>query len=95
MTKQSHHKVYLVAVFVAFDTVCSADEVYPVVMKFRCPNFLFISPRLLNLGFFICRFISYCVKEKGYTGFDFKDAEGEDDIVSRLATLKINMDSDS
>lgn len=48
-----------------------------------------------NLWFFICRFISYCVEEKGYTGFDFEDAEGEDDIVSRLATLKINVDSDS
>uniref|UniRef100_A0A669CCT7 RNA helicase n=1 Tax=Oreochromis niloticus TaxID=8128 RepID=A0A669CCT7_ORENI len=40
------------------------------------------------------KFISYCVKEKGYTGFDFSDAEGEDDIVSRLATLKISMDSE-
>lgn len=45
--------------------------------------------------FFICRFISYCVQEKGYTGFDFTDVEGEDDIVSRLANLKINMDSES
>uniref|UniRef100_A0AAX7T4T4 RNA helicase n=1 Tax=Astatotilapia calliptera TaxID=8154 RepID=A0AAX7T4T4_ASTCA len=40
------------------------------------------------------KFISYCVKEKGYTGFDFSDVEEEDDIVSRLATLKINMDSE-
>lgn len=32
--------------------------------------------------------------EKGYTGFDLKDAEGEDDIVSRLATLKITVDSE-
>ncbi|XP_068450132.1 putative helicase mov-10-B.1 [Clinocottus analis] len=40
------------------------------------------------------KFINYCVEEKGYTGFDFKDAEGEDDIVSRMATLKINLDSD-
>uniref|UniRef100_A0A3Q4GL09 RNA helicase n=1 Tax=Neolamprologus brichardi TaxID=32507 RepID=A0A3Q4GL09_NEOBR len=40
------------------------------------------------------KFISYCVKEKGYTGFDFGDVEEEDDIVSRLATLKINMDSE-
>lgn len=41
------------------------------------------------------KFISYCVKENGYTGFDFRDAEGEDDLVSRLATLKINVDADS
>lgn len=34
------------------------------------------------------------MKEKGYTGFDFGDVEEEDDIVSRLATLKINMDSE-
>lgn len=34
------------------------------------------------------------MKEKGYTGFDFSDVEEEDDIVSRLATLKINMDSE-
>lgn len=34
------------------------------------------------------------MEEKGYTGFDFNDVEGEDDIVSRLATLKINVDSD-
>lgn len=35
------------------------------------------------------------MKEKGFTGFGFKDAEGEDDIVSRLATLKINVNPDS
>lgn len=35
------------------------------------------------------KFISYCINEKGYTGFDFNDAEGEEDIVSRLAGLKI------
>ena len=35
------------------------------------------------------------MQEKGYTGFDLKDAEGEDDIVSRLANLKINMDFES
>lgn len=53
------------------------------------------NPVILNKDPAWEKFISYCVKEKGYTGFDFKDAEGEDDIVSRLATLKINMDSDS
>lgn len=35
------------------------------------------------------------MKEKGYTGFDIKDAEGEDDILSRLATLKINVEPKS
>lgn len=53
------------------------------------------NPVILNKDPAWEKFISYCVKEKGYTGFDFKDAEGEDDIVSRLATLKINMDSDN
>lgn len=49
---------------------------------------------LTALCFSFCRFISYCVKEKGYTGFDLSDAEGEDDIVSRLVSLKINVDSE-
>ncbi|XP_019113691.2 putative helicase mov-10-B.1 [Larimichthys crocea] len=53
------------------------------------------NPVILNKDPIWNKFISYCVQEKGYTGFNFKDAEGEDDIVSRLATLKINMDSDS
>ncbi|XP_044071008.1 putative helicase mov-10-B.1 isoform X2 [Siniperca chuatsi] len=53
------------------------------------------NPVILNKDPTWEKFISYCVKEGGYTGFDFKDAEGEDDIVSRLATLKINVDSDS
>lgn len=35
------------------------------------------------------KFIRYCVDQNGYTGFDFNDAEGEEDIVSRLAGLKI------
>ncbi|XP_070758397.1 putative helicase mov-10-B.1 [Enoplosus armatus] len=53
------------------------------------------NPVILNKDPTWEKFISYCVKNKGYTGFDFKDAEGEDDIVSRLATLKINVDSDN
>ncbi|XP_054473304.1 putative helicase mov-10-B.1 [Anoplopoma fimbria] len=52
------------------------------------------NPVILNKDPTWEKFISYCVKEKGYTGFDFEDAEGEDDIVSRLATLKINLDDD-
>uniref|UniRef100_A0A665TPV6 RNA helicase n=1 Tax=Echeneis naucrates TaxID=173247 RepID=A0A665TPV6_ECHNA len=41
------------------------------------------------------KFISYCVEEKGYTGFDLKDTEDEDNVVSKLATLKISVDTDS
>lgn len=52
------------------------------------------NPVILNKDPTWEKFISYCVKEKGYTGFDFKDAEGEDDIVSRLATLKISVESE-
>ncbi|KAG1963131.1 helicase MOV-10 [Pimephales promelas] len=36
------------------------------------------------------RFIRYCELEQGNTGFDYKDAEGEEDVVSRLASLKIS-----
>ncbi|KAF7668035.1 hypothetical protein LDENG_00036090 [Lucifuga dentata] len=53
------------------------------------------NPVILNKDPTWEKFISYCVKEKGYTGFDFRDAEGEDDIVSRLTSLKINLDSES
>uniref|UniRef100_A0A8D0ACU7 RNA helicase n=1 Tax=Sander lucioperca TaxID=283035 RepID=A0A8D0ACU7_SANLU len=53
------------------------------------------NPVILNKDPHWEKFISYCVEEQGYTGFDFEDAEGEDDIVSRLATLKINVDSDN
>uniref|UniRef100_A0A8C5DLY9 RNA helicase n=1 Tax=Gouania willdenowi TaxID=441366 RepID=A0A8C5DLY9_GOUWI len=42
------------------------------------------NPVILNKDPTWEKFISYCVKEKGYTGFDFKDAEGEEDLVSRL-----------
>lgn len=47
------------------------------------------NPVILNKDPTWNKFISYCVNEKGYTGFDFNDAEGEEDIVSRLAGLKI------
>ncbi|XP_029287551.1 putative helicase mov-10-B.2 isoform X2 [Cottoperca gobio] len=53
------------------------------------------NPVILNKDSTWKEFISYCVKEEGYTGFDFEDAEGEDDIVSKLANLKINLDSDN
>nr|XP_033482694.1 putative helicase mov-10-B.1 [Epinephelus lanceolatus] len=53
------------------------------------------NPVILNKDPTWEKFISYCVKEKGYTGFDFEDAEGEDELVSRVATLKINVESDN
>lgn len=46
-------------------------------------------------GFYTFRFISYCVKEGGYNGFNFTDAEGEDEVTARLANLKISSDGDS
>ncbi|TNN76493.1 putative helicase mov-10-B.1 [Liparis tanakae] len=52
------------------------------------------NPVILNKDPTWEKLIRYCVKEKGYTGFDFEDAEGEDDLVSRLATLNINVDAD-
>ncbi|XP_047440152.1 putative helicase mov-10-B.1 isoform X2 [Mugil cephalus] len=52
------------------------------------------NPVILNKDPTWEKFISYCVKEKGYTGFDFRDAEGEEEIVSRLATLKISVASE-
>ncbi|XP_072308203.1 putative helicase mov-10-B.1 [Eucyclogobius newberryi] len=52
------------------------------------------NPVILNKDPTWNKFISYCVNEKGYTGFDFNDAEGEDDVVSRLANLKICAEAD-
>lgn len=52
------------------------------------------NPVILNKDPTWEKFISYCVKEKGYTGFDFSDAEGEDDVVARLTSLKIHVESD-
>ncbi|XP_059186180.1 putative helicase mov-10-B.2 [Centropristis striata] len=53
------------------------------------------NPVILNKDQTWKTFISYCVEKGGYTGFDFEDAEGEDDLVSRLTTLKINVESDN
>ncbi|AWP02474.1 putative helicase mov-10-B.1 [Scophthalmus maximus] len=53
------------------------------------------NPVILNKDSTWEKFISYCVKEKGYAGFDIDDAEGEDDVVLRLATLKISVDDES
>ncbi|KAK3556979.1 hypothetical protein QTP70_022320 [Hemibagrus guttatus] len=40
------------------------------------------------------RFLQYCEQEQGYTGFDYRDFEGEDDVVTRLASLKIHTSAD-
>ncbi|XP_030634044.1 putative helicase mov-10-B.1 [Chanos chanos] len=40
------------------------------------------------------RFIQYCEEEQGYTGFNYRDAEGEEELVSRLTTLKIHTECD-
>ncbi|XP_026778492.3 putative helicase mov-10-B.1 isoform X1 [Pangasianodon hypophthalmus] len=40
------------------------------------------------------RFFQYCEQEQGYTGFDYRDFEGEDDVVTRLASLKIHTSAD-
>ncbi|TVK90475.1 putative RNA helicase SDE3 [Bagarius yarrelli] len=40
------------------------------------------------------RFIQYCEQEQGYTGFDYRDFDGEDDVVTRLASLKIHTTAD-
>ncbi|XP_060775441.1 putative helicase mov-10-B.1 isoform X2 [Neoarius graeffei] len=39
-------------------------------------------------------FFQYCGQEQGYTGFDYRDFEGEDDVVTRLASLKISTSTD-
>ncbi|XP_034539182.1 putative helicase mov-10-B.1 isoform X2 [Notolabrus celidotus] len=51
------------------------------------------NPVILNKDPFWKEFISYCVKEKGYDGFNPEDAEGEDELVATLLTLKIVVDS--
>ncbi|XP_060724073.1 putative helicase mov-10-B.1 [Tachysurus vachellii] len=40
------------------------------------------------------RFLQYCEQEQGYTGFDYRDFEGEDDVATRLASLKIHTSAD-
>lgn len=40
------------------------------------------------------RFIQYCEDEGGYVGFDYNDAEGEEDVVTRLAALNLNLESE-
>ncbi|XP_064161244.1 putative helicase mov-10-B.1 isoform X1 [Anguilla rostrata] len=50
------------------------------------------NPVILNKDPIWERFISYCSEEKGYTGFDCADAEGENDVVTRLAALSIEVE---
>lgn len=43
-----------------------------------------------NLPFFLCRFISYCVKMKGYDGSELKDAKEEEaELVAKMVALDI------
>lgn len=42
----------------------------------------------------VARFIQYCEEGGGYTGFDYTDAEGEEDVVARLSALRISLESD-
>lgn len=39
-------------------------------------------------------FFQYCEQEQGYTGIDYRDFEQEDDVVTRLASLKIHTSTD-
>ncbi|KAJ8360337.1 hypothetical protein SKAU_G00168620 [Synaphobranchus kaupii] len=50
------------------------------------------NPVILNKDPTWEQFISYCSEEKGYTGFDYADAEGEGDVVTRLAALSIQVE---
>ncbi|XP_034021907.1 putative helicase mov-10-B.2 [Thalassophryne amazonica] len=50
------------------------------------------NPVILNKDPTWKKFISYCVEENGYTGFDFRDAEDEEDMVAQLAFLKIDVE---
>ncbi|KAL6457776.1 hypothetical protein MHYP_G00330060 [Metynnis hypsauchen] len=52
------------------------------------------NPVILNKNPTWHRFIHYCEQEQGYTGFDYRDAEGEEDVVTRLASLKIHTTTD-
>ncbi|XP_072540773.1 putative helicase mov-10-B.1 [Salminus brasiliensis] len=52
------------------------------------------NPVILNKNATWQRFIRYCEQEQGYTGFDYRDAEGEEDVVTRLASLKIHTATD-
>ncbi|KAG7477792.1 hypothetical protein MATL_G00073410 [Megalops atlanticus] len=53
------------------------------------------NPVILNKDPTWERFIRYCAEEKGYTGFDYADAEGEEDVVMRLAALSIQVEPEA
>ncbi|KAI4903009.1 hypothetical protein NFI96_012038, partial [Prochilodus magdalenae] len=52
------------------------------------------NPIILNKNPTWQRLIHYCEQEQGYTGFDYRDAEGEEDVVAQLASLKIHTVTD-
>ncbi|XP_015197664.2 putative helicase mov-10-B.1 [Lepisosteus oculatus] len=39
------------------------------------------------------RFLRYCTSERGYTGYDFSNDEGEDELMTRLASLDLSAES--
>ncbi|XP_075997327.1 putative helicase mov-10-B.1 [Genypterus blacodes] len=53
------------------------------------------NPVILNKDPTWEKFISYCVTENAYKGFDFADVEGEDELVSRIVSLKITVEEES
>ncbi|KAM9409052.1 putative helicase mov-10-B.1 [Pholidichthys leucotaenia] len=53
------------------------------------------NPVILNKDPTWRKFITYCVNENAYTGFDFNDVEGEDEILTRLSNLRIDVDAEN
>ncbi|KAJ8370334.1 hypothetical protein SKAU_G00103620 [Synaphobranchus kaupii] len=47
------------------------------------------NPLILNKDPTWGKFISYCSEGTGYTGYDYADEEGEEEVMERLAALKI------
>ncbi|KAJ8260425.1 hypothetical protein GJAV_G00181950 [Gymnothorax javanicus] len=52
------------------------------------------NPVILNKDPIWEQFIRYCTEEGGYTGFEYADAEGENDVVARLAALRIEVETE-
>ncbi|MFT7802282.1 putative helicase MOV-10 isoform X3 [Arapaima gigas] len=52
------------------------------------------NPIILNKDNTWRRFIQYCSETMGYSGIDYRDADGEDDIIEHLADLRIGKTSE-
>ncbi|XP_018597570.1 putative helicase mov-10-B.1 isoform X2 [Scleropages formosus] len=50
------------------------------------------NPIILNMDKTWRRFIQYCSEETGYTGINYRDAKGEDDIIDFLVNLHIGIE---